>query len=65
MNPSVMQEMQVQSLGQEDSPEGGHSNPLQYCSLENPRDGVVWRRCSPWGHKELDLSEGTEHERTM
>ena len=22
--------------------EGGHSNPLQYSSLENPRDGRAW-----------------------
>ena len=33
-NLSAMQEMQVQSLGREDSPEGGNSNPLQYSCLE-------------------------------
>ena len=43
MNPSVMQEMQVQSLGQEDSPEGGHSNPLLYSVLENPMVRGAWQ----------------------
>ena len=28
----------VRSLGQEDSPEGGNGNPLQYSSLGNPMD---------------------------
>ena len=35
-NLPAMQETQVQSLGQEDSPGGGHGNPLQYSCLENP-----------------------------
>jgi len=43
MNPPVMQEMQVQSLGQEDSPEGGHSNPLLYSFLENPMVRGAWQ----------------------
>ena len=38
---SAVQETQVQSLGQEDSPGEGTGNPLQYSCLEN----------SPWGHK--------------
>ena len=25
------------------SPEGGHSNPLQYSCLETPKDGGAWR----------------------
>ena len=37
MDPPVMQEMQLQSLGREDSPEGGHSNPPLYSFLENPK----------------------------
>ena len=37
-----MQETQVQSLGQEDSPGAGNGNPLQYSCLENPRDGEAW-----------------------
>ena len=35
--PAVQEtlKMQVQSLGREDSPEGGHGNPLQYSCLKN------------------------------
>ena len=36
--PPAMQESQVQSLGQEDSPGEGNDNPLQYSCLENPMD---------------------------
>ena len=45
-NPPAVQEMQetqVRSLGQEDSLEGGHGNPLQDSCLENPVDGGAWR----------------------
>ena len=35
--------MQVQSLGHEDSPGGGHGNPLKYSCLENPMDRGAWR----------------------
>ena len=41
-----MQEIQetcVQSLGQEDSPEGGNGNSLQYSCLENFMDRGAWR----------------------
>ena len=38
----TMQETQVRSLGQEDSPGEGNGNPLQYCCLENPMDGGAW-----------------------
>ena len=31
------------SLGQEDSPGGGHGNPLQYSCLENPMDRGTWQ----------------------
>ena len=34
--------MQVPSLGQEDTLEGGHGNPLQYTRLENPMDRGAW-----------------------
>ena len=34
-----MQETWVQSLGREDSPGEGNSNPLQYSCLENPVEG--------------------------
>ena len=33
---------QVQSLGWEDSPGGGHGNPLQYSFLEKPMDRGTW-----------------------
>ena len=35
--------MQVQSLGQEDSPGGGHGNPLQYSCLEKSVDRGAWQ----------------------
>ena len=38
------------------SPGGGHGNPHQYSCLENP-----WTKESPYGHKELDTTEATEH----
>ena len=44
-NPPEMQEpqeTQVRSLGREDSPGGGHGNPLQYSCLENPMDRGAW-----------------------
>ena len=41
-NLPATQEAQVQSLGQEDSPGGGHSNPFQYSCLENPMDRGAW-----------------------
>ena len=37
-----MQEMWVQSLGQEDSPGGGNGNPFQCSCLKNPRDSRAW-----------------------
>ena len=41
-NPPAMLETWVQSLGWEDSPGGGHGNPLQYSCLENPMDRGAW-----------------------
>ena len=38
-----MQETQAQSLGGEDSPEEGNSNPLQYSCLENLMDRGAWQ----------------------
>ena len=37
-----MEETGVRSLGWEDSPRGGHGNPLQYSCLENPMDKETW-----------------------
>ena len=41
------------------SPRGGHGDPLQYASLENPVDRGAWGDYSPWDRKELDMSEVT------
>ena len=42
-NLPAVQETQVLSLGQEDSPGGGNGNPLQYSCLGNPMDRGAWR----------------------
>ena len=42
------------------SPGEGHGNPLQYSCLENPH-GQNLADYSPWGCKELDMTEATEH----
>ena len=39
---------QVQFLGQEDSPGGGHGNPLQYSCLRNPMDREACRMVVGW-----------------
>ena len=41
-NLPAMQEMQVQSLGQEDLLGEGNGNPLQYSCLGNPTDREAW-----------------------
>ena len=38
-----MQETWVRSLGQEDSPGGGHAHPLQHSFPGNPMDRGAWR----------------------
>ena len=43
------------------SPGVGNSNPLQYCCQENSKDTGAWAGCSPWGHKESDMTGATEH----
>ena len=45
----------VPGLGR--SPGGGHGNPFQYSCLENPHGQRSLVDCSPWGCKELDMSE--------
>ena len=37
--------------------EGGHGNPLQYACLENPQGQRSLVGYSPWGCKELDMTE--------
>ena len=39
------------------SPAKGHSNSLQYSGLENSMDRRAWEGYSPWGHKQLDMTE--------
>ena len=39
------------------SPGGCHSNPLQYSGLENPHEHRSLVGYSPWGRKELDMTE--------
>ena len=56
-NLPAMQETQVQSLGQED-PWRREWNPLQYSCLENFMDRRTrWATYSPWGCKELAMTE--------
>ena len=35
-------QLDARDKGSERSPGGGHSNPLQYFSLENPMDREAW-----------------------
>ena len=39
------------------SPGGGHGNPLQYSCLEGPHGQRRLAGYSPWGHKELAMTE--------
>ena len=39
------------------SPGGGHGNSLQYSCLENPHGQRSLVGYSPWGRKELDVTE--------
>ena len=39
------------------SPGEGNGNPLQCSYLENSTERGAWWACSPWGHKELDMTE--------
>ena len=52
----------VPGLGR--SPGGGHGNLLQYSCLENPQRQRSLAGYSPWGRKELDMTErlNTAHE---
>ena len=42
-------------------PGGGHDNPLQYSSLENPHGQRSLAGYDPYGGKELDMTEVTTH----
>ena len=41
------------------SPQGGHSNPLQYPYLENPHEQRSLMGYSSWGRKESDTTKAT------
>ena len=43
--------------GLEQSPGGGHDNPLQYSCLENSHGQKSLAGYTPWGLKELDMTE--------
>ena len=43
----------------ESFPGGEHGNPLQNSCLKNLMDRKHWKGHSPWGHKELDMTEAT------
>ena len=45
--------------GQLRSSEGGHDNPLQYFSLENPHGQGILVGYGSWGCKESDMTEAT------
>ena len=45
------------------SPRGAHGNPFQYPCLENPTDNGAWQ-VTVQSHKELDMTEVTEHAHT-
>ena len=47
------------------SPGEGHGNPLQYSHLENPHGQRCLAGYSPWGRKELDVTEVTRHGKTQ
>ena len=63
-NPPALREIWVQSPGSGKilgrSPGGGHGNPLQYSCLENPHGQRSLAGCSPWDHKELEVTEHTQ-----
>ena len=47
--------------GSERSPGGRHGYPVQYSCLEIPQGQRSLVGYSPWGHKELDMTEATWH----
>ena len=54
-NPPAIRETWVQSLGQEDPLK--EEMALQYSCLENPYGQRSLMGYSPWGRKELDMTE--------
>ena len=56
-NPPAIQETQIGSLSQKDSPGEGNSFPQQYSCLETPDGQRNLAGYSPWDPKELDMTE--------
>ena len=57
-NPLAMQETWVRSLGWEDPLEEGMATHSSILAWRIPMDRGAWRATySPWGHKELDMTE--------
>ena len=46
----------------ERSPGGGHGNTLQFYFLERPMDSRAWQTTVLGGHRELDMTEATQHQ---
>ena len=60
-NLPAMQDTQVQSLGQEDSLEKGMATHSSILAWRIPWTEESGRLHSPWGHKELDMTEQLTH----
>ena len=62
-NSPALQETQetwVQSLGQEDLLEEGMATHSSILPGESPGQRSL-EGCSPWGHRELNMNDATEH----
>ena len=60
----AMQEIWIQSLGQEDPLEKRVATHSSILAIENPMDRGAWRGYSPWGLKESDMNERLTHYET-
>ena len=58
-NPPAMRETWVQSLGGENALEEGMATHSSILALENPHGERSLAGCSPYGHKESDMTEAT------
>ena len=56
-NLPAVQEIWVQSLGQEDLLEKGSATHSSILAWRIPMDRRAWLANSPWGHKESDTTE--------
>ena len=60
-NLPAVQEIWVQSLGQEDLLEKGRATHSSILAWRIPMDKRAWLANSPWGHKESDTTESLTH----